>query len=56
MQTSPGTFAKKVVQVGARNDDWVRVDAGIAPGDLVVISGAFVLASELAKSELGDDD
>ena len=34
----------------------ILVLSGVAPGDEVVTSGAFLLRSELAASEIGDDD
>lgn len=50
----PGEFKSVPVAVGTKRDGQAEIVSGLAPGDLVVVSGAFVLKSELMKSELGD--
>lgn len=44
--------AGSAVEPGGR----VVVQSGLAPGDLVVVRGAFTLQSELGKSQLGGDE
>lgn len=49
-----GEFKAVPVAIGAKRDGQAEVVSGLAPGDAVVVSGAFVLKSELMKSELGE--
>jgi cobalt-zinc-cadmium efflux system membrane fusion protein len=51
----PGQFSRRVIETGAAGHDWVPVRSGLAPGDQVVIRGAFILKSELRKGELGEE-
>lgn len=50
----PGEFKATPVAVGAKRDGQAEIVSGLAPGDALVVSGAFVLKSELMKSELGE--
>lgn len=51
----PGRFARRIVTLGVPADSgWVTVKAGVAAGDSVVTTGAFVLKSELRRGELGE--
>lgn len=49
-----GEFKLVPVAVGTKREGLAEIASGIAPGDPVVVSGAFVLKSELMKSELGE--
>ncbi|MCC7075355.1 MAG: efflux RND transporter periplasmic adaptor subunit [Deltaproteobacteria bacterium] len=51
---SEGEFHAVPVAVGAKREGRAEIVSGIAPGDAVVVSGAFVLKSEMMKSELGE--
>ncbi len=50
----PGEFKAVPVAVGTKRDGQAEIVSGLNPGDSVVVSGAFVLKSELMKSELGE--
>ncbi|MGD9524818.1 MAG: efflux RND transporter periplasmic adaptor subunit [Gemmatimonadales bacterium] len=51
----PGEFRARPVVLGRPIDpDRVAIVAGLAIGDAVVVSGAFMLRSELAKGEIGE--
>lgn len=54
VQEGPGRFVPRAVTVGQRSDQRVLVTSGVAPGDPVVVEGAFALKSELEKGELGE--
>jgi Cu(I)/Ag(I) efflux system membrane fusion protein len=41
-----GRLGPVEVQIGARNGEWVVIKAGLSQGDIVVSSGAFLLAAE----------
>ena len=64
VEVGPRTYERRSVQVvslappGSTRPAGNRVGirSGIAAGDRVVVSGAFVLKSELAKGALGDHD
>ena len=49
-----GEFLALPVKVGPPSGDIVRVQRGLSPGDRYVAEGAFVLKSELSRSELGE--
>lgn len=51
---APGEFRTQPVEVGeAPEDGRVRILAGLAAGDRIVIAGAFTLKAELSKGEFG---
>ncbi|MGK0360135.1 MAG: cobalt-zinc-cadmium efflux system membrane fusion protein [Bradymonadia bacterium] len=50
---APGEFAAKVVTLGRESRGRVEVIKGLAPGEPYVADGAFVLKSELVRSQLG---
>jgi len=54
--TTSGEFRAVVVTVGVRANGRVAITSGVAPGDRVVVKGAFTLKSELLRGELGDGD
>lgn len=43
VQTKPGTFEPRVVEVGQREGDRVAITRGISPGERVVVDGALLL-------------
>lgn len=49
-----GEFHSVPVAVGAKREGQAEIVSGLLPGADVVVSGAFVLKSELMKSELGE--
>ncbi len=49
-----GQLKPRPVTLGKRNSDYVEVLGGLTPGDTVVIAGAFVVKSQLAKSGFDD--
>ena len=46
-------FEPRPVQLGARYGTRVEIRSGVAPGDLVVTSGAYALKARALKSQLG---
>jgi cobalt-zinc-cadmium efflux system membrane fusion protein len=50
------TFAPRTLRVGSQAGDWVEVLEGLTAGERVVTTGAFLLKSELRKSELGEGE
>ena len=45
-------FRGRPVQVGARSADWVTITSGIAPGEVVVVAGAFAVRAAIEKRAL----
>ncbi|MEI2719453.1 MAG: efflux RND transporter periplasmic adaptor subunit [Gemmatimonadales bacterium] len=51
----PGEFRPRAIVLGAAvGTKLVIISAGLAIGDTIVVSGAFMLRSELAKGEIGE--
>ncbi len=46
VQTAKNTFKSVMVQTGLENDDMIEIKSGLAAGDIVVVSGAYLLHSE----------
>ena len=46
VQTGDRSFKSKMVKIGLENGDRVQINSGLKPGDIVVISGAYLLNSE----------
>ena len=46
VQTGEGKFAPKMVETGAENFNLVEITSGVEEGDVVVVSGAYLLYSE----------
>jgi Cu(I)/Ag(I) efflux system membrane fusion protein len=46
IQTASNTFKSVMVQTGLESDDRIEIRSGIKSGDIVVISGAYLLHSE----------
>jgi len=55
VKTGERTFSRREVVVGERAAGWVEIVRGLAEGEAVVTSGAFLLESELRKSSLEDE-
>jgi multidrug resistance efflux pump len=53
VETSPGFFALRRVQVGRRNQELVEVQSGVTAGEAVVTAGTFALRSALKAELLG---
>lgn len=49
VQTKPGTFEKRRVNVRRSDGDRSFIDTGLADGDQVVIDGAFLLTTEVSS-------
>lgn len=52
VQRTPDTFQSRVVHVAERADAFVRVDQGLAPGDVIVVRGVMGLYGESVRSAL----
>jgi RND family efflux transporter MFP subunit len=48
-----GTFVERGVKIGQRSGDVVQVESGLAPGEQVVIEGAFFLRAERERTSPG---
>jgi Cu(I)/Ag(I) efflux system membrane fusion protein len=46
VETSPGMFEPRDVQVGQQTDDKIQILSGINPGDKVAVSGGYLIDSE----------
>jgi Cu(I)/Ag(I) efflux system membrane fusion protein len=46
VESSPGMFEPRDVQVGQRTDDKIQILSGINPGDKVAVSGGYLIDSE----------
>ncbi len=46
VESSPGMFEPRDVQVGQRTDDKIQILSGINPGDNVAVSGSYLIDSE----------
>ncbi|HEX2165110.1 MAG TPA: efflux RND transporter periplasmic adaptor subunit, partial [Thermoanaerobaculia bacterium] len=53
VRTGPGRFERREVEIGRLGDEHAEVLAGVAPGEEVVVRGAFLLRSQAAGDELG---
>ncbi|MCB9791946.1 MAG: efflux RND transporter periplasmic adaptor subunit [Alphaproteobacteria bacterium] len=53
IQEAEGRFVPRRVTVAERGSDRLRLESGVEAGEPVVTEGAFTLAAELEKSELG---
>lgn len=52
VKTAQG-FEPRTVKVAGENEDQAAISSGLAPGEVFVVSGGFILKSQLQKSELG---
>lgn len=55
VKTGERTFAARVVEVGERAPGYYEIVRGLAAGEEVAVSGAFLLKSELKKNSMEDD-
>lgn len=46
VETSPGMFEPRDVQVGQQTDDKIQILSGLKPGDKVAVSGSYLIDSE----------
>ena len=46
VETSPGMFEPRDVQVGERNEDQAQILSGLKTGDMVAVSGGYLIDSE----------
>ena len=46
LQTGRNTFKSKMVEIGMEDNGRIEIRSGLKPGDIVVISGAYLLNSE----------
>lgn len=52
----PGRFVPQTIEVGEASGGWTPVQQGLQAGDSVVVTGGFILKSELRKAELGEEE
>jgi cobalt-zinc-cadmium efflux system membrane fusion protein len=50
VETSPGRFEQRAVQLGARAGEQVRIGAGLVEGELVVVDGGMLLQGMLKRT------
>ena len=50
---SPKVFHTRQVRLGARDDEYVELLAGVLPGEVVAVKGSAVLLAQLLRSSLG---
>jgi cobalt-zinc-cadmium efflux system membrane fusion protein len=55
IQTAPDRFKRRDVEIGRNLGKRMEVTSGLKEGEPVVVNGAFILKSELKKSELVDE-
>ncbi len=53
-QDSPKVFHVRTVRLGAKNEKYTEVIAGVLPGEVVASKGSDVLRAELLKNSLGE--
>lgn len=53
-KTSPKVFHVRTVRLGAKNEKYTEVLAGVLPGEVVATTGSDVLRAELLKNNLGE--
>ncbi|MDH4185576.1 MAG: efflux RND transporter periplasmic adaptor subunit, partial [Nitrospira sp.] len=53
VQLNDDEFSRRIVELGDRNGDHVRVMNGLQEGDRVVVDGAYVVKSEFANQHRG---
>jgi len=51
VQTAPGRFEPRTVRTGTRSDGMIEILEGVAAGELVVVSGQFLIDSESSIRE-----
>lgn len=53
-QDGPKVFHLRTVRIGARNENFTEIIAGVLPGEVVATKGSDVLRAELLKNGLGE--
>ena len=56
VKKSEDGFLPAPVETGREKDGLVEIKKGLAPGDKVVVEGAFLLKSEMMKAQMGEDE
>ncbi len=56
VEKAPGQYDARPVETGRSLDGRVAVLHGVAPGDRVVVKGAFILKSQLLKKSLAEEE
>ena len=51
---APKVFHVRKVRLGAKDDKWTEIPAGLFPGELVATKGSGLLLTELLRGNLGD--
>lgn len=51
-----GRFEPRIVRTGRKGGGFIEIVEGLAKGDVVAVSGTFVLKSEASKESLGGED
>ena len=51
---SPKVFHVRTVRLGAKNEKFTEIIAGVLPGEVVATKGSDVLRAELLKNNLGE--
>jgi membrane fusion protein, heavy metal efflux system len=51
----PDGFEKRVVDIGAADDESVEIRAGVKAGDTIAASNTFVLKAELGKNDIPEE-
>ena len=46
LQTGPNTFKSKMIDIGMEDNGFIEIKSGLQAGDVVVVSGAYLLNSE----------
>jgi Cu(I)/Ag(I) efflux system membrane fusion protein len=54
VQTANNTFKRKGVETGQESGDRIEIKSGMQNGDVVVVSGAYLLNSEYIFKKGGD--
>ncbi len=55
VQTTPGVFERRFVEIGHSFEGFTEVLAGVKARDVVVTEGSFVVKSEFAKASLAEE-
>lgn len=53
VQTAPGTYEQRPIQIGHRSGGFAEVLSGLEAGEQVVVAGSFLLKTEASRESLG---
>ena len=56
VEAADQSFEVRHVEIGEADDDWVEARSGLKEGELIAVTGVFVLKSELLKGDLAEHD